>query len=140
MADEGESEAIGLRDDLDRAIAHNNIAACRTSSASWWQGAHAATADREAGARGAGAHLPRHLCAHPAFVAVGEELFNPTAELVRAHLAAAVDALIAKIRVTGLGEGKGYATRMTLRAMRGYETFSWGTTPQSHEGKRFFSL
>ncbi|KIF05674.1 hypothetical protein PL81_12050 [Streptomyces sp. RSD-27] len=46
--------------------------------------------------------------------------------------------LIAKIRVSDLWEGKGYAARMTLRAMRGYETFAWGTTPQSHAGRRFF--
>ncbi|MFD8979856.1 solute carrier family 23 protein [Streptomyces sp. NPDC059564] len=36
----------------------------------------------------------------------------------------------ARIRVTDPREGKGYAARMTLRAMRGYETFTWGTTPQ----------
>ncbi|WP_328786581.1 MULTISPECIES: hypothetical protein [unclassified Streptomyces] len=28
---------------------------------------------------------------------------------------------------------------MTLWAMRAYETSTWGTTPQSHDGKRFFS-
>lgn len=35
----------------------------------------------------------RHICAHPAFVAP-EVVFEPTAELVRAHLATAVDAVL----------------------------------------------
>ncbi|WP_278263725.1 hypothetical protein [Nocardia sp. AG03] len=43
----------------------------------------------------------RHLCAHPAFVSSGEELFSPTAELVRAHLIGAVEALLSHPPVTG---------------------------------------
>lgn len=37
----------------------------------------------------------RHVCAHPAFVSPGE-VFEPTPELVRAHIATAVDAVLSK--------------------------------------------
>lgn len=37
----------------------------------------------------------RHVCAHPAFVRP-DEVFDPTPELVRAHLATAVDAVLSK--------------------------------------------
>lgn len=40
-------------------------------------------------------HEDRHVCAHPAFVAP-DEVFAPSPELVRAHLAAAVDAVLSK--------------------------------------------
>lgn len=43
----------------------------------------------------------RHLCAHPAFASSGDELFSPTAELVRAHLIGAVEALLSHPPVTG---------------------------------------
>lgn len=43
----------------------------------------------------------RHLCAHPAFVSADDDLFSPTAELVRAHLAAAVGDLLAHGAVSG---------------------------------------
>ncbi len=43
----------------------------------------------------------RHLCAHPAFASGGDELFSPTAELVRAHLIGAVEALLSHPPVTG---------------------------------------
>lgn len=43
----------------------------------------------------------RHLCAHPAFVSEDDELFSPTAELVRSHLAAAVGDLLAHGAVSG---------------------------------------
>ncbi|MFF3730821.1 MULTISPECIES: hypothetical protein [unclassified Streptomyces] len=47
-------------------------------------------------------------------------------------------ALVAKIRVTDEWEGQGYAARMLLRAMRGFETYTWVTTTQSAAGQRFF--
>jgi hypothetical protein len=37
----------------------------------------------------------RHVCAHPAFVGI-EEVFSPTPELARAHLATAVDAVLSE--------------------------------------------
>ncbi|MBC9714482.1 hypothetical protein H9Y04_18130 [Streptomyces sp. TRM66268-LWL] len=43
----------------------------------------------------------RHLCAHPAFVSDGDDLFSPSPELVRAHLTTAVDALLAQPAITG---------------------------------------
>jgi len=39
-------------------------------------------------------HTDRHICAHPAFVAA-EQVFEPSPELVRAHMAAAVNAVLA---------------------------------------------
>jgi hypothetical protein len=44
----------------------------------------------------------RHLCAHPAF-ASQEELYEPTAELVRTHLHAAVELVLAQRPVQGKG-------------------------------------
>lgn len=43
----------------------------------------------------------RNRCAHPAFVAVGEDLWHPTPELVRAHLAASVDAVFSQRPIAG---------------------------------------
>lgn len=40
-------------------------------------------------------HQDRHVCAHPAFVAP-DEVFAPSPELVRAHLAVAVDTVLSK--------------------------------------------
>ncbi|GAA4259782.1 hypothetical protein [Dactylosporangium darangshiense] len=45
--------------------------------------------------------VDRNLCAHPAYVGGDDELFSPGPELVRAHLAAAVDGLLAHGPVTG---------------------------------------
>lgn len=44
----------------------------------------------------------RHLCAHPAF-ATQEDLYEPPADLVRAHMTIAVDALLAQQPVQGRG-------------------------------------
>ncbi|MEU8437873.1 hypothetical protein AB0F18_34255 [Streptomyces sp. NPDC029216] len=103
MADEGESEAICLRDDLDKAIAHNNIAALQDFERKLVSRAHTRLQliEKREHDELERIYLDRHLCAHPAFVAAGEELFNPTAELVRAHLAVAVDALLSHPPVTG---------------------------------------
>ncbi|MFF5264653.1 hypothetical protein ACFY4C_37495 [Actinomadura viridis] len=42
----------------------------------------------------------RHICAHPAFVQL-DKVFEPTPELVRAHLTTAVDALLSKTPTPG---------------------------------------
>lgn len=42
----------------------------------------------------------RHICAHPAFVAP-DEVFDPTSELARSHIAAAVDAVLRHPPVPG---------------------------------------
>jgi hypothetical protein len=46
--------------------------------------------------------------------------------------------LIAKIRVTGPWQRHGYGLRMLRRALRGCETYTWTTTPQSEFGRAFF--
>ncbi|MET9513134.1 GNAT family N-acetyltransferase [Streptomyces flavidovirens] len=45
---------------------------------------------------------------------------------------------IMKIRVTDEWQRQGYGTRMVLRAMRGCESYTWTTTPQSEDARRFF--
>jgi hypothetical protein len=45
-------------------------------------------------------HQDRHVCAHPAFVRPSE-VFEPTPELVRAHLATAADAVLSKVPTPG---------------------------------------
>jgi hypothetical protein len=44
--------------------------------------------------------LDRHVCAHPAFVKP-EEVFDPTPELVRVHIATAVDSVLARVPSPG---------------------------------------
>jgi hypothetical protein len=44
----------------------------------------------------------RHLCAHPAF-ATQDDLYEPPADLVRAHMSSAVDALLSQQPVQGRG-------------------------------------
>jgi GNAT superfamily N-acetyltransferase len=46
--------------------------------------------------------------------------------------------LVAKIRVTDGWQRKGYARRMMERAMRGCESYTWTTSPQSDLGQKFF--
>jgi hypothetical protein len=41
-------------------------------------------------------------------------------------------------RVTDGWTRQGYGTRMVLRALRGHGSYSWGTTPQSDDGRSFF--
>ena len=96
LADQGEPAAVKFTDDLNRAIELGNPAAlmkieqklldvCRDDYEFIDARDHTALERlRE----------DRHICAHPAFVST-DALFEPTAELVRAHLATAVDAVLA---------------------------------------------
>ncbi|EST26769.1 hypothetical protein [Streptomyces niveus] len=95
--------AVQLRDDLDNAIKGNNVNALQGFERSLITRAHKdleLIGSREAEEL-ARIYQDRHLCAHPAFVSDGEDLFSPSAELVRAHLATAVDALLSQPAVTG---------------------------------------
>ncbi|WP_030299048.1 hypothetical protein [Streptomyces katrae] len=103
LADEGEGAAVSLRDALDKAIASNDVPALQRFETSLIAKAQA---DLELIGRREAEELTRlykdrNLCAHPAFVAGGEDLFDPSPELVRAHLTTAVDALLSQPAVTG---------------------------------------
>lgn len=103
LADEGEGVAVSLRDSLNNAIASNDVPALQKFETSLIKTAHE---DLELIGRREADELTRlykdrNLCAHPAFVAGGEDLFDPSPELVRAHLTAAVDALLSHPAVTG---------------------------------------
>jgi hypothetical protein len=103
LADEGEGVAVSLRDSLNNAIASNDVPALQRFETSLIKTAHE---DLELIGRREADELTRlykdrNLCAHPAFVAGGEDLFDPSPELVRAHLTAAVDALLSHPAVTG---------------------------------------
>ncbi|WP_329449352.1 hypothetical protein OG906_43035 (plasmid) [Streptomyces sp. NBC_01426] len=103
LADEREAVAVKLRDELDKAIADQNVNALQAFERNLVERAHKdleLIGAREAVELGR-LYSDRHLCAHPAFVAGGEELFDPTPELVRVHLATAVDALLSHPAVTG---------------------------------------
>ena len=95
LSDQGEPAAVTFVEGLDRAIATGNRQAlmgiesklldqCRDDYEFIDARDHVAlTRLRE----------DRHVCAHPAFVST-EEVFEPTAELVRSHIATAVDAVL----------------------------------------------
>lgn len=51
----------------------------------------------------------RHLCAHPAF-ATQDDLYEPPADLVRAHMSIAVDALLSQQPVQGKGIFEAFST------------------------------
>ncbi|CAM5632562.1 hypothetical protein GCM10010329_22560 [Streptomyces spiroverticillatus] len=102
MAEQG-GAAARLRDELDRAIKANNVPALQEFERKLVGRAH--TELELIGSREAEdldrLYKDRHLCAHPAFASDGEDLFTPTPELVRAHLASAVDSLLAHPAITG---------------------------------------
>lgn len=103
LADEGVPAAEDLRKNLDAAIAGNRVSALQDFERSLVSAA--ANKLNLIGAREATElgrlYEDRHLCAHPAFVSGDDDLFAPTAELVRTHLAAAVDSLLSHRAVTG---------------------------------------
>jgi hypothetical protein len=55
----------------------------------------------------------RHACAHPAYVAPAE-VFDPTPELVRAHIATAVDAVLSKPPILGRKAVARFETEIAL--------------------------
>ncbi|MGW6309427.1 hypothetical protein ACWFRQ_35380 [Streptomyces niveus] len=102
MAEQG-GAASELNDKLDRAITANNIPGLQDFERNLVVQAHKGLeliGPREAEELNR-LYQDRHLCAHPAFVADGEDLFSPSPELVRAHLTTAVDVLLAHPAVTG---------------------------------------
>lgn len=101
--DNGNGKAVLLRDSLDRAIAANSTADLQKFENGLLKVAHEdleliGQRERVEMTR---LYKDRNLCAHPAFVSGTDELFSPTAELVRAHLSAAVDGLLSHGAVTG---------------------------------------
>ncbi|MEW1912346.1 hypothetical protein AB0442_28570 [Kitasatospora sp. NPDC085895] len=103
LADEGVPEAADLRAKLDDAIKEKKVSALQSFERDLVEVAEKRL--KLIGAREATElsrlYEDRHLCAHPAFVAGDDDLFAPTAELVRTHLAAAVDAVLSHRAVTG---------------------------------------
>ncbi|MEV0535810.1 hypothetical protein [Kitasatospora sp. NPDC050463] len=103
LAEEAMPVAVELRDKLDRAITDKNIAGLQAFERDLLNAAEKRLnliGSREATELGR-LYEDRHLCAHPAFVSGDDDLFAPTAELVRTHLASAVDALLSHRAVTG---------------------------------------
>ncbi|MFB7559797.1 hypothetical protein [Streptomyces brevispora] len=102
LAEEG-GVAAEMQAELDRAIKGNNVNALQAFERNLVTRARneleliGAREEEELNRL----YRDRHLCAHPAFVSDGEELFTPSPELVRAHLATAVDALLSHPAVTG---------------------------------------
>ncbi|BDH09035.1 hypothetical protein [Streptomyces hygroscopicus] len=103
LADEGNGKAAPLRDELNRAIAAGNRADLQKFERSLLQVAHEdleLIGQRES-VEMARLYEDRNLCAHPAFVSGDDDLFSPTAELVRVHLTAAIDGVLSHGAVTG---------------------------------------
>ncbi|ALC18339.1 hypothetical protein ACH46N_21850 [Streptomyces pristinaespiralis] len=103
LADEGDANAKAHRDKLDAAIKDNKINELQKFERELLTKAHQdlqliGSHERDQLLR---LYEDRHLCAHPAFIPDSDDLFNPTAESVRAHLRAAVDAVLSHQAVTG---------------------------------------
>ncbi|MFF5407858.1 hypothetical protein ACFY8K_33950 [Streptomyces misionensis] len=103
LADEGDANATAHRDKLDAAIKDNKINELQKFERELLAKAHQdlqliGMHERDQLLR---LYEDRHLCAHPAFVPDSDDLFNPTAESVRAHLRVAVDAVLSQQAVTG---------------------------------------
>lgn len=103
LADEGDGKAKAQRDKLDLAIRDNKI-----NDLQKFERELLTVAQQELQLIGKHErdqllrlYEDRHLCAHPAFVPDSDDLFNPTPELVRAHMATAVDAVLSHQAVTG---------------------------------------
>ncbi|WP_306972245.1 hypothetical protein [Streptomyces canus] len=103
LADEGDGKARTRRDLLDAAIDQDKIYELQKFERELLTVAHQELeiiGKREFDEL-TRLYQDRHLCAHPAFVAGSDDLFSPTAELVRAHLTAAVDAVLSHQAITG---------------------------------------
>lgn len=103
LADSGEGAAIQMRNRLDHAIARRNIHELQKFERELLDKARDdlyLIGPREY-TELARLNEDRNLCAHPAYVTGDDDLFYPTAELVRAHLTAAIDGLLAHGPVTG---------------------------------------
>lgn len=103
LADEGDAKAKEHRAKLDAAIEGNKI-----NELQKFERELLTTANQDLQLIGKHErdqllrlYEDRHLCAHPAFVPDSDDLFSPTAESVRAHLRAAVDAVLSHQAVTG---------------------------------------
>ena len=117
LADGGDSAAVAWTGTLDQAITNDDIArlgkieqglldACRDTFQFIGAREHEELTRLQ---------RDRHLCAHPAFVRA-EEVFAPTPEACRAHLAVAVDAVLSRPPTPGrtaidrfIQEARGYA-------------------------------
>ena len=97
LADQGDSAAIAWRDVLDNAIATGDKQKLQRVEATLLEDARTQfsfLSEREY-VELCRLRDDRHVCAHPAFVEV-EKVFEPSAELVRLHLATAVAAVLSQ--------------------------------------------
>ena len=101
MADQGEGAAVGHRDRLAAAIRNGDVLALQRFEGGLLEAAETlqlfGRRERDELAR---LKEDRNYCAHPAFV-TEERLFDPSPELVRLHLRAAVDNLLSHGPVVG---------------------------------------
>ncbi len=102
LADDGDGAALDFVTKLDAVIASNNVSALHSIE----KGILATARDQfemisaREYAELERLHEDRHVCAHPAFVAP-DVVFAPSPELVRAHLATAVEAVLSKPPTVG---------------------------------------
>ena len=103
LADAGEPAAIQLRDTHKRAVLTEDVSAQlkferdlleKARDTLFLIGARECTELERL-------RDDRHLCAHPAYVTGDDDLYDPTPEQVRAHLAAAVNGLLSQGPVAG---------------------------------------
>lgn len=97
LADDGDGAAGDFVRDLDKAIATGNMNKLQEIERDLLKATHETfefTDNREL-LELIRLHDDRNMCAHPAFVRPGE-IFAPTPELVRLHLATATDAVLSK--------------------------------------------
>ncbi|MEU1889139.1 hypothetical protein ABZ491_27090 [Micromonospora rifamycinica] len=101
MAEQGERAAVVQRDALETAIKNREIQTLQRLESKLLEVAESlqlfGKRERDELAR---LKEDRNLCAHPAYV-TEEDLFNPSAELVRLHLQVAVDNLLAHGPIVG---------------------------------------
>ena len=101
LADGGDKEAIGFVKDLDRTIDSGDVAHMQKIESGLLSKARQmeiiSSRQMEELER---LHKDRNLCAHPAFVSKGV-IFNPSVELVRSHIATAVDSCLCLPAITG---------------------------------------
>jgi hypothetical protein len=100
----GDSEARKFLKEWDASVEANNVAKLLALERSLIDHAHQKMAIIDAMGLRALKRLyeDRHLSAHPAF-ATAEDLYEPSDELVRAHMAAAVELVLARRPVQGRG-------------------------------------
>lgn len=103
LADSGEGGAVSLRTTLDNAIKSKRVPDLSRFESDILRAAKDdlhLLGDREY-VELLRLYQDRHLCAHPAYIEGGDQLFQPTPELVRMHIRAAIDGLLSQHAVIG---------------------------------------